>query len=102
MRLERLTKDSGADLARSITVDQVRGLQRLFATTPSLSPWRVVVIDAIDDLERAAGQRASQELGRTAGQLPVSCSSVTRRSGCFRRSARVADSCVSRLCRRTP
>ena len=52
MRLERLTKDGGTELARSITVDQVRGLQRLFATTASMSPWRAVVIDAIDDLER--------------------------------------------------
>lgn len=51
MRLERLTRENGTDLARSITVDQVRGLQRLFATTASLSPWRAVVIDSIDDLE---------------------------------------------------
>jgi DNA polymerase-3 subunit delta' len=52
MRLERLARDGGTDLMRSISVDQVRGLQRLFATTASMSPWRVVVIDAIDDLER--------------------------------------------------
>jgi DNA polymerase-3 subunit delta' len=51
MRLERLTRDGGTDLARSITIDQVRGLQRLFVTTSSLSPWRAVVIDAVDDLE---------------------------------------------------
>ena len=52
MRLERLTRDGGTDLVRSISVEQVRGLQRLFSTTTSMSPWRVVVIDAIDDLER--------------------------------------------------
>jgi DNA polymerase-3 subunit delta' len=57
MRLERLVKDSGTELARSINVDQVRGLQRLFATTSSMSPWRAVVIDAIDDLE-AGGANA--------------------------------------------
>ena len=57
MRLERLVKDSGTDLARSINVDQVRGLQRLFTTTASMSPWRAVVIDAIDDLE-AGGANA--------------------------------------------
>jgi DNA polymerase-3 subunit delta' len=62
MRLERLTKDSGAELARSITVDQVRSLQRLFATTPSLSPWRVVIIDAIDDLERPAANALLKNL----------------------------------------
>lgn len=54
MRLERLVKEGGTELARSITIDQVRGLQRLFATKPSLSPRRAVVIDAADDLERGA------------------------------------------------
>lgn len=62
MRLERLPRDSGTDLARSITVDQVRGLQRLFGTTPSLSPWRVVVIDSIDDLERPAANALLKSL----------------------------------------
>jgi DNA polymerase-3 subunit delta' len=62
MRLERLPRDSGGDLARSITVDQVRGLQRLFATTASLSPWRVVVIDSIDDLERSGANALLKNL----------------------------------------
>jgi DNA polymerase-3 subunit delta' len=57
VRLERLMKESGTDLARSISVDQVRSLQRLFATTASMSAWRTVVIDAIDDLE-AGGANA--------------------------------------------
>src|SRR5688500_18664019 len=38
MTLERLPKDSGTELARSITVAQVRVLSRLFSTTSSLSP----------------------------------------------------------------
>jgi DNA polymerase-3 subunit delta' len=50
-QLERLPKESGTDLARSITIAQVRGLQRLFATTSTYSPWRTVVIDSADDLE---------------------------------------------------
>lgn len=50
--LARLTKDKSDDLARSINIEQVRSLQGLFATTPSLAPRRVVIIDAIDDLER--------------------------------------------------
>jgi DNA polymerase-3 subunit delta' len=63
MRLERLPRDNASgDLARSITVDQVRGLSRLFATTASMSPWRVVVIDAIDDLERAAANALLKNL----------------------------------------
>ncbi|MGE0178798.1 MAG: DNA polymerase III subunit delta' [Sphingomonas sp.] len=51
MRLERLPADNAAGIARSITVDQVRGLHRLFDTTPSLSRWRVVIVDSADDLE---------------------------------------------------
>lgn len=62
IRLERLAKDGAGDLARSITVDQVRGLQRLFATTASFSPWRVVIIDAIDDLERPAANALLKNL----------------------------------------
>lgn len=62
VRLERLPKDSSGELARSIKIDQVRGLQRLFATTASMSPWRVVVIDAIDDLEREAANALLKNL----------------------------------------
>jgi len=64
MKLERLVKESSStgELARSITVDQVRGLQRLFSTTASMSPWRVVVIDAIDDLERNAANALLKNL----------------------------------------
>ena len=52
MRLDRLARDGGTELARSISIEQVRSLQRLFVTTSSLSPRRAVVIDAVDDLER--------------------------------------------------
>jgi len=62
MRLERLTKESGTELARSITVDQIRSLQRLFTTTPGMSPWRAVVIDSVDDLERNAGNALLKNL----------------------------------------
>ena len=62
MRLERLPRDTGGDLARNINVDQVRGLQRLFATTASFSPWRVVIIDSIDDLERSAANALLKNL----------------------------------------
>lgn len=62
--LERLPKDGkpDADLARSVTIAQVRGLQPLFATTPSLGPRRVVLIDAIDDLERAGANALLKNL----------------------------------------
>ena len=51
--LERLEKPSGG-LARNISVQQVRALGELFAVTPSISPWRVMVIDSADDLEASA------------------------------------------------
>ncbi len=53
MLLERLYRDKTTDFARSITVDQIRGLSRLFATSPSFSPVRIVIVDAADDMERA-------------------------------------------------
>ena len=51
--LERLERPTGG-LARNINVDQVRSLGNLLAVTPSMSPWRAVVIDAADDLEASA------------------------------------------------
>lgn len=51
--LERLERPTGG-LARNISVDQVRSLGDLLAVTPSMSPWRAIVIDAADDLEAAA------------------------------------------------
>jgi DNA polymerase III subunit delta' len=52
--LERLEKDKGG-LARNISVEQVRSLGELLAVTPSMSAWRAIVIDSVDDLEAAAG-----------------------------------------------
>lgn len=51
--LERLEKEKGG-LARNISVDQVRSLGDLLAVTPSMSPWRAIVIDSVDDLEASA------------------------------------------------
>ena len=64
MRLERLVRENSTtgELARNISVDQVRGLSRLFSTTTSLSPWRVVIIDSIDDLEPGAANALLKNL----------------------------------------
>ena len=51
--LERLERPTGG-LARNISVDQIRSLGDLLAVTPSMSPWRAIVIDAADDLEASA------------------------------------------------
>jgi DNA polymerase-3 subunit delta' len=61
VELERLEKDNG-DLARNITVDQVRGLQRLFSNVPSLSNRRIVLIDSVDDMERGAANALLKNL----------------------------------------
>ncbi|SOB87852.1 DNA polymerase-3 subunit delta' [Sphingomonas guangdongensis] len=59
--LTRKPKDENkpdSDLARSIKIDQVRALQPLLATKPSMSERRVIVIDAVDDLERPGASNA--------------------------------------------
>jgi DNA polymerase-3 subunit delta' len=64
MRLERLARENSAtgELARNINVDQVRSLHRLFNTTASLSAWRTVIVDSIDDLERNAANALLKNL----------------------------------------
>lgn len=59
--LRRLPKDAekpDQDVARSISIAQIRALQPMLATTPSMGPRRVVVIDSIDDLERPGASNA--------------------------------------------
>jgi DNA polymerase-3 subunit delta' len=59
--LRRLPKESdktGEELARSITIAQVRALQPMLATKPALSGRRVILIDAIDELERPGASNA--------------------------------------------
>jgi DNA polymerase-3 subunit delta' len=50
-RLERLMNEKTGNLARNISVDQVRELGEFLSLTPALSPWRVAIIDSVDDLE---------------------------------------------------
>ena len=73
-RLERLPKDTkllergrgdwpeDAELARSISVDQVRALGASFANKPSMSDRRVVIIDSVDDLERGGANALLKNL----------------------------------------
>jgi DNA polymerase-3 subunit delta' len=63
--LVRLPKDADKpdeNLARSISIAQVRSLQAMFATKPALAPRRVVLIDSIDDLERAGANALLKSL----------------------------------------
>ena len=59
--MKRLPKDTDkpeGEIARSIPIAQVRALQPLFATKPSMSSARIVLIDSIDDLERPGASNA--------------------------------------------
>lgn len=58
VRLPRDPDKPDQELARSITIAQVRALQPLFATKPSMSHRRVIVIDAVDHLERPGASNA--------------------------------------------
>jgi DNA polymerase-3 subunit delta' len=71
VRLQRLAKeppkdgeaaDPDAELKRSITIDQVREIQRALTTRPSMGPKRAVIIDAADDLERGGANALLKSL----------------------------------------
>ena len=52
--LERLPKEKGEGLARDISIKQVRDLGEFMGMTAALSPWRVAVIDSMDELNKEA------------------------------------------------
>jgi DNA polymerase-3 subunit delta' len=52
--LERLENEKGDGLARDITVKQVRELGEFMGMTSALSPWRVAVIDSMDEMNKEA------------------------------------------------
>ena len=62
--LRRLPKDADKpdELVRSIPIGQVRTLLPMLATKPALSERRVIVIDAIDDLERGGANALLKSL----------------------------------------
>ena len=49
--LQRLENEKTGNLARNISVDQVRELGDFMGMTAAMSPWRVAVIDTVDELE---------------------------------------------------
>lgn len=60
--LQREVRERTGDLASGISIDQVRALQPLLHSTPALSPWRAIVVDAIDDLARPAANALLKSL----------------------------------------
>lgn len=53
-KLERQKREKTDDLARNVTVDQVRSLIHSLTGTASIARYRAIIVDAIDDLERGA------------------------------------------------
>lgn len=51
-----------AELKRSINIDQIRKLQTVLNVKPSMSNKRVIIIDAADDMERAAANALLKSL----------------------------------------
>lgn len=62
MWVDRQTNEKTGTLARNITVEQVRSIKSRFATSTALGGNRLVVIDAIDDLERGAANALLKSL----------------------------------------
>ena len=64
----RKSRDEGiasldeSELKRNISVDQVRGLQSLLNARPSISRYRAIVIDAMDDLEKGGANALLKNL----------------------------------------
>jgi len=52
--LERLPREKADGFARDITIKQVRELGEFMGMTAALSPWRVAVIDSMDELNKEA------------------------------------------------
>lgn len=65
---EKKARENGVDsleeheLKRNISIAQVRSLQSLFNTQSSISAYRLVIIDAIDDLERGGANALLKNL----------------------------------------
>ncbi len=71
-RLER-TFDPTGKLRSGIRIDEVRALQPLFRSTPGLGDWRVVIVDAIDDMNRAAANALLKNLEEPPPQTLFLC-----------------------------
>ncbi len=59
---ERKGESGGGELARNISVDQVRELSRFLHLAPSMARRRVVIIDSVDDMERGAANALLKNL----------------------------------------
>jgi DNA polymerase III subunit delta' len=54
--------DENAELKRSISIDQIRGLQASLTTRPGLADKRAIIIDSADDMERSGANALLKSL----------------------------------------
>jgi DNA polymerase III subunit delta' len=54
--------DPDAELKRSISIEQIRQLQRSLTTRPSMGTKRAIIVDSADDLERAGANALLKSL----------------------------------------
>ena len=60
--LRRVANEKTGTMGRSIPVERIRALRSIFASTPSQGARRVVLVDAIEDLERSAANALLKNL----------------------------------------
>ncbi|WP_260583143.1 DNA polymerase III subunit delta' [Sphingopyxis sp. PET50] len=68
LHLARQAKDKGKEPARNITIEQVRELKGRLHFSLSLGAWRVIIVDAIDDLEPSAANALLKTLEEPPAQ----------------------------------
>lgn len=66
--LSRQAKEKSKDIARSISIDQVRQMIRRLHMSLSLGSWRVIIIDAVDDLETSGANALLKTLEEPPAQ----------------------------------
>lgn len=66
--LSRQMKEKSKDIARSISIDQVRQMIRRLHMSLSLGSWRVIIIDAVDDLETSGANALLKTLEEPPAQ----------------------------------
>jgi DNA polymerase-3 subunit delta' len=52
--LERVVNEKTGNLNRNIKIEQIRDLGEFMSLSPAMSPWRIAVIDTVDELEGPA------------------------------------------------
>jgi DNA polymerase-3 subunit delta' len=69
--VERRINEKTGKRQAEINVEEIRALNAFLRLTPSLSPWRVAIIDAVDDLNRNAANALLKSLEEPGGRTVI-------------------------------